>query len=83
MAEYYCRDTLNLKNFTPLPVFRSNQAVPRKVNCKLLWLNINWVNTGKQIGCHAPLISDYSSASKCLLASECDIALGQYCTVTT
>ena len=29
--------------------------------------------------CHAPFISNYSRASKCLLASTCDIALERYC----
>ena len=42
-------------------------------------LTINWVNTRKQNGCHAPLISDYSSASKYLLARKCDVALERYC----
>ena len=34
---------------------------------------INWVNTRKWIGCHAPLIT-----SKCLLTCKCDIALEWY-----
>ena len=36
------------------------------------------VNTCNQNGCHIPSNSDYSSSSKCLLVSECDVALGQY-----
>ena len=40
---------------------------------------INWVNTHKRIGCHACLISDYSSTNKSSLMRECDIVLGQYC----
>ena len=39
---------------------------------------INYVNASEQIGCRAPLLRDYSSVSKCLLARECDIALGRY-----
>ena len=39
---------------------------------------INWENTHEQNGCHAPLISDYSSTSKHLLAHECDVALERY-----
>jgi len=35
-------------------------------------------NTREQNGCHAPLISDYSSVSKCLLVCECDGALKRY-----
>ena len=30
--------------------------------------------------CHAPFISDYSCASKCLLASIHDVGLERYCT---
>ena len=37
---------------------------------------INWIKASEQTGCHTPLISDYSSMRKCLLAHECDIALG-------
>ena len=36
------------------------------------------MNSHKQNGCHAPLISDFSSASKCLLAGECDVVLERY-----
>ena len=36
------------------------------------------INICNQNGCQTTLISDYSSSSKCLLVSECDIALGQY-----
>jgi len=36
------------------------------------------VNTHKQNRCHAPWISDYSSASKYLLAPECDVTLERY-----
>jgi len=36
------------------------------------------VNTCERIRCHAPLISYYSSISECLVACECDIALGRY-----
>jgi len=42
-------------------------------------LTINQENTRKWNVCHAPLISDYSSASKCLFAHECDVALEWYC----
>ena len=37
------------------------------------------------LACHAPLIIDYSTASKCLLTRKCDIALEQYhiCTAST
>ena len=41
---------------------------------------ISRANTREQNVCHAPLISDYSSASKCLLASTRDVALEWYCT---
>ena len=40
----------------------------------------NRVNIHKQNGCHAPLISHFC-VSKCLLAGECDVALGWYCTI--
>jgi len=30
----------------------------------IIYPAINWVNTSGQTGCHTPLISDYSSASK-------------------
>ena len=36
------------------------------------------VNTRERNGCHAPLLSDYSSTSKCLLVRECDVALEWY-----
>jgi len=36
-------------------------------------------NTRKQNGCHTPFIGDYSITSKSTCASECDIALEQYC----
>ena len=39
---------------------------------------INWENTHKQNGYHAPLFSNYSSTSKCLLVRKCDIALEGY-----
>jgi len=39
------------------------------------------VNTRKQNMCHTPLISDYSSVSKCLLASTHDIVLERYRTL--
>jgi len=38
----------------------------------------NWENAYEQNKCSAPLISDYSNASKCLLARECNTALEQY-----
>ena len=41
-------------------------------------LTINSKNIRERNGCHTPSISDYSSASKCLLARECDIALERY-----
>ena len=40
-------------------------------------------NACKQNGCHVPLIGDYSIASKCLLACECNIVLERYRTYTT
>ena len=40
---------------------------------------INWENTHERNGCHAPLISDYTSMSKFFLARECDVALERYC----
>ena len=36
------------------------------------------VNTCKQNGCHVPLLSNYSSTSKCLLVRKCDVALKRY-----
>ena len=39
-------------------------------------------NACKRNGCHVPLIGDYSIASKCLLACECNIALEWYHTYT-
>ena len=36
------------------------------------------VNTPEQNGCHALLISDYSSTSKCLLAHKCNVVLERY-----
>ena len=36
------------------------------------------VNTREQNGCHAPLLSDYSSTSKSLLARKCEVALERY-----
>ena len=42
---------------------------------------MNWVNTSKQTGCHAPLISTYFSVSYCSLVRECDNALGWYHTI--
>ena len=39
------------------------------------------VNTRKQNGCHAPLLSHYSSTSKCLLTRKCDVALKWYCII--
>jgi len=36
------------------------------------------VNTRERNGCHAPLLSDYSSMNKCLLARECNVALERY-----
>ena len=41
-------------------------------------LYVGGVNTRKQNMCHAPFISDYSRASKCLLMSTHDVALEQY-----
>ena len=46
-------------------------------------LATNWVNTCERIEHHTPLISNYSSTSNCLLASECDVVLGQYCRFAT
>ena len=42
-------------------------------------VSINWENTRERNGCHAPLFSEYSSTSKCLLVRECDVALERYC----
>jgi len=39
------------------------------------------VNTRKQNRCHAPLLSHYSSTSKCLLTRKCDVALKWYCII--
>ena len=36
------------------------------------------VNIREQNGCHAPLFSNYSSASKGLLVGECDVARERY-----
>ena len=36
------------------------------------------VNTRERNGYHTPLLSDYSSTSKCLLVCECDVALEWY-----
>ena len=36
------------------------------------------VNTHEWNGCHTPLLSDYSSTSKCLLAHKCNVALERY-----
>ena len=41
------------------------------------------LNVRQQNGCHALLINDCSSASKCSLACECDVALGRYRTSLT
>ena len=38
----------------------------------------NGVNTREQNKCHAPLISDYASTSKCTLAHGCDVAFDLY-----
>jgi len=51
----------------------------------ILLVNILPVYSGMNIhernGCHAPLFSNYSSASKCLLARECDVTRERYCTL--
>ena len=35
----------------------------------------NGVNICERNGCHAPLFSDYFSASKCLFARKCDVVV--------
>jgi len=41
------------------------------------------VNSHKWNRCHAPLISDYSSMSKCSLMHKCNVTLGWYHTCVT
>ena len=51
------------------------------ISLTIIHRTINWENTHERNGCHAPLISDYSRASKCLLVRKCDVALERYRTL--